>query len=245
MLTEWFTSGSRPVCVVEAIGGMGKSALSWYWLHADVLGTPPAGYAKADPAELRVPEEQRPEGVLFWSFYESDADFGAFLSRAVEYVGARHASALLSFYISIPVKTGGAEGLARSGLSPSGASKSGFSTISFRQQRQPDPDKKASLPFSSISAAVAYGPLGRPGPCRQQRRQQQDGAVRRQFPPIPVASGTAVSLQLTAPVPRPGRVLCKASRWFTSICHGVEIDLRTAARAWLARSVVSKYAGWR
>ena len=92
MLTGWFTSGSRPVCVVEAIGGMGKSALSWYWLHADVLGTPPAGYAKADPAELRVPEEQRPEGVLFWSFYESDADFGAFLSRAVEYVGARHAS---------------------------------------------------------------------------------------------------------------------------------------------------------
>ena len=92
MLTEWFTSGPRPVCVVEAIGGMGKSALSWYWLHADVLGTPPPGYSKADPADLCVPEEQRPEGVLFWSFYEREAHFGAFLRRAVDYVGARHAS---------------------------------------------------------------------------------------------------------------------------------------------------------
>ena len=88
-LTEWFTAGSRPVCVVEAFGGMGKSALAWYWLHADVLGTPPAGYSKADPEELRVPEAQRPEGVLFWSFYERDSHFGAFLDRAARYVGAK------------------------------------------------------------------------------------------------------------------------------------------------------------
>ena len=85
-LTEWFSAGTRPVCVVEAIGGMGKSALAWYWLHADVLGTPPAGYSKADPEELRVPEDQRPEGVLFWSFYERDSHFGAFLDRATRYV---------------------------------------------------------------------------------------------------------------------------------------------------------------
>ena len=29
-LTEWFIAGRRPVCVVEAIGGMGKSALAWF-----------------------------------------------------------------------------------------------------------------------------------------------------------------------------------------------------------------------
>ena len=91
-LTEWFTADSHPVCVVEAIGGMGKSALAWFWLHADVLGKPPAGYIEADPEDLRVPEDQRPEGVLFWSFYERDARFGAFLDRAVGYVGSRNAS---------------------------------------------------------------------------------------------------------------------------------------------------------
>ena len=87
-LTEWFTAGSRSVCVVEAIGGMGKSALAWYWLHANVLGRPPAGYSTADPVDHRVPENQRPEGVLFWSFYEREAHFGAFLDRALRYVGA-------------------------------------------------------------------------------------------------------------------------------------------------------------
>ncbi len=92
-LTEWFTAGSRPVCVVEAIGGMGKSALAWFWLHADVLGAPPAGYSKADAENLRVPEDRRPEGVLFWSFYERDAHFGAFLDRAARYVGASDDSA--------------------------------------------------------------------------------------------------------------------------------------------------------
>ena len=86
-LTEWFTGGSRPVCVVEAIGGMGKSALAWFWLHADVLGIPPAGYSEAHREDLGVPEDRRPEGVLFWSFYEQDSHFGAFLDRAARYVG--------------------------------------------------------------------------------------------------------------------------------------------------------------
>ena len=86
-LTEWFTADRRPVCVVEAIGGMGKSALAWFWLLADVLGKAPAGYSKADPEDLRVPEDRRPEGVLFWSFYERDSNFGAFLDRAARYVG--------------------------------------------------------------------------------------------------------------------------------------------------------------
>ena len=92
-LTEWFTADSHPVCVVEAIGGMGKSALAWVWLHADVLGKPPAGCPETGRENLRVPEDQRPEGVLFWSFYEGDSDFGAFLDRAARYVGASDVSA--------------------------------------------------------------------------------------------------------------------------------------------------------
>ena len=92
-LTQWFAAGSQPVCVVEAIGGMGKSALAWFWLHADVLGKPPAGYSEADPENLRVPEDQRPEALLFWSFYEGDSHFGAFLDRAVSYVEASDESA--------------------------------------------------------------------------------------------------------------------------------------------------------
>ena len=91
-LTQWFAADSHPVCVVEAIGGMGKSALAWVWLHADVLGKPPVGYSKADQENLGVPEDLRPEGVLFWSFYEQDSHFGAFLDRAVGYVGASDGS---------------------------------------------------------------------------------------------------------------------------------------------------------
>ena len=58
-----------------------------------MLGKVPAGYSKADPEYLRVPEDQRPEGVLFWSFYERDAHFGAFLDRATRYVRASDDSA--------------------------------------------------------------------------------------------------------------------------------------------------------
>ena len=39
-----------------------------------------------------MPQDQRPEGVLFWSFYEKDSHFGAFLDRAAGYVGASDGS---------------------------------------------------------------------------------------------------------------------------------------------------------
>ena len=93
LLTDWFQHGYRSVLVLEAIGGMGKSELSWVWLHWDCLGKDLNGYPKRIGAnELRVEEKNRPEGVLFWSFYERDAHFRAFLDRAVGYVGARNNS---------------------------------------------------------------------------------------------------------------------------------------------------------
>jgi tetratricopeptide (TPR) repeat protein len=90
MLTGWLASDDRPVFALVAFGGMGKSALTWAWLQRDVLGLPLPGQAPDDPeaaAACRVPEASRPEGVLWWSFYEREASFEGFLSRALTYAG--------------------------------------------------------------------------------------------------------------------------------------------------------------
>lgn len=66
MLNDWFTRESQAVFVLEAIGGMGKSALAWVWAQ-DIfsLGAPAAG-------------------VFWWSFYE-DRDLSSFLHKALSY----------------------------------------------------------------------------------------------------------------------------------------------------------------
>jgi len=84
MLTEWLTGG-RNVLSLVAIGGMGKSALTWAWLQRDVLGLPLPGVAENDGGECRVPDAARPEGVLWWSFYEKEASFAAFVREALYY----------------------------------------------------------------------------------------------------------------------------------------------------------------
>ena len=88
MLTEWLTGNQRPILGLVAIGGMGKSALSWVWLQRDVLGQPLPGLA-ADPSgaieRCRLPEASCPEGVLWWSFYEVESSFISFLDRALVY----------------------------------------------------------------------------------------------------------------------------------------------------------------
>ena len=86
-LTEWFTSDTRPVFAYIAIGGMGKSALTWAWLQRDVLGLPLPGVAEEARAEptASVPEASRPEGVLWWSFYERESTFQKFLDQALIY----------------------------------------------------------------------------------------------------------------------------------------------------------------
>ena len=71
-LTGWLTDdAAHPVLAVVAIGGMGKSALAWHWLHNDVLSL---GFGHWD---LR--------GVLWWSFYDRESGFERFLERAVAY----------------------------------------------------------------------------------------------------------------------------------------------------------------
>jgi hypothetical protein len=73
-LTDWVANQGSPAfdarvfCFVT-IGGMGKSALTWKWFNQI------------------APNEMSPlAGRLWWSFYESEADFENFLVRALCYV---------------------------------------------------------------------------------------------------------------------------------------------------------------
>ncbi len=74
LLTEWATKRQEEIywariLNIVAIGGMGKSALTWKWFN-DI-----------------APQEMKPlAGRMWWSFYESDASFENFLIRALAYV---------------------------------------------------------------------------------------------------------------------------------------------------------------
>lgn len=84
LLTDWVTGKelefdgqkavANSVCImnVVAIGGMGKSALTWKWFN-DVA-----------PQEMK-----NLAGRMWWSFYESDATFENFVARALAYVSKR------------------------------------------------------------------------------------------------------------------------------------------------------------
>jgi tetratricopeptide (TPR) repeat protein len=73
-LTDWVADPAAPAfsarvfCFV-AIGGMGKSALTWKWFN-----------------QIAQNEMKPLAGRLWWSFYESDASFENFLIRALCYV---------------------------------------------------------------------------------------------------------------------------------------------------------------
>jgi tetratricopeptide (TPR) repeat protein len=77
-LTDWIANprsqvfGERVFCFV-AIGGMGKSALTWKWFNQI------------------APNEMKPlAGRMWWSFYESDATFENFMNRALCYVSGQN-----------------------------------------------------------------------------------------------------------------------------------------------------------
>ncbi|HEY9283949.1 MAG TPA: DUF4062 domain-containing protein [Pyrinomonadaceae bacterium] len=77
LLTDWVAKPAagihraRILCVV-AVGGLGKSALTWHWFNRI------------------APQEMRPlAGRMWWSFYESDATFENFVARALAYVSRR------------------------------------------------------------------------------------------------------------------------------------------------------------
>jgi len=67
-LTEWFIKRPEPMFAYVAIGGMGKSALTWYWMHEDI-----------------IKQGLAPEGIIWWSFYDKEARFETFLMKAIQY----------------------------------------------------------------------------------------------------------------------------------------------------------------
>jgi tetratricopeptide (TPR) repeat protein len=77
LLTDWVAKPAADVyrariLNVVAIGGMGKSALTWKWFN-DI-----------------APQETKPlAGRMWWSFYESDASFENFVTRALAYTTRR------------------------------------------------------------------------------------------------------------------------------------------------------------
>lgn len=78
LLTDWVTTNKQvPTTVrlfnVVAIGGMGKSALTWKWFN--------------DIAPQELPNRA---GWMWWSFYESDAHYENFIVRALAYTSAQN-----------------------------------------------------------------------------------------------------------------------------------------------------------
>jgi tetratricopeptide (TPR) repeat protein len=80
-LTDWITGQGDfervALLAVVAMGGMGKSALTWHWFQT--------------VADQEWPAARRGklEGRLWWSFYESDAHFENFVLRTLAYVFGR------------------------------------------------------------------------------------------------------------------------------------------------------------
>ncbi len=68
MLTQWLNDDSENrLFILRALGGFGKSALTWHWLTHDVN---PETWTK----------------VVFWSFYEGDSSFENFIEETLKYL---------------------------------------------------------------------------------------------------------------------------------------------------------------
>lgn len=84
LLTGWIT-GKEPrvrearILSIVAVGGMGKSALTWKWFN-----------------EIAPNERPDLKGRLWWSFYESDAGWENFILRALAYVRNTTEEALIA-----------------------------------------------------------------------------------------------------------------------------------------------------
>lgn len=65
-LDQWANS-SDPMMIVEAIGGMGKSAVTWQWVNDNA-------------------KKLNFDGMMWWSFYESGATMAAFVRHALAYI---------------------------------------------------------------------------------------------------------------------------------------------------------------
>jgi tetratricopeptide (TPR) repeat protein len=74
-LNAWARSDD-PLLIVEAIGGMGKSALAWEWTRAHAR------------------DVMQPAGIIWWSFHERGATVESFVRHALAYVTRQDPEAL-------------------------------------------------------------------------------------------------------------------------------------------------------
>lgn len=74
-LTRWLNEDrDHPLLVLRALGGFGKSALTWHWLTHDV-------------------DARKWPHVVWWSFYEGDASFDHFVVETLAYLYRKQGTA--------------------------------------------------------------------------------------------------------------------------------------------------------
>ena len=78
-LTSWLTAKWPPVMIMTAIGGMGKSALAWVWVMADILHLLPQAHQDLVTSAADMP-------VFWFSFYRPDASPALFIRELLLYM---------------------------------------------------------------------------------------------------------------------------------------------------------------
>lgn len=99
-LTAWLADDTHPICALVAMGGMGKSALAWYWLTKDVIPLPlgeRVGEGRDSQGNYSPSPQPSPKGegvaVMWWSFYEGEASFAKFVDEALKYLSGKEIDA--------------------------------------------------------------------------------------------------------------------------------------------------------
>ncbi len=80
LLDEWLRDGEKKVMVIEAIGGTGKTMLTYHWLTNNVL-------TEGLQIRPKLRDEIGIEKVFWWSIYESRITFDRFLMDVLEATG--------------------------------------------------------------------------------------------------------------------------------------------------------------
>jgi predicted MPP superfamily phosphohydrolase/tetratricopeptide (TPR) repeat protein len=83
-LCRWWRGSRSPIMLVDAIGGVGKSALAWVWLHVDVLRRDLAVHTPRIGGRLDAPET-----VFWWSFYGHNSKFRDYVVSHDEFLHGR------------------------------------------------------------------------------------------------------------------------------------------------------------
>jgi tetratricopeptide (TPR) repeat protein len=68
MLSDWLDDGKDNLLVIRALGGFGKSALTWQWFNNKV-------------------DREKWHTAIWWSFYEKESGFESFLTEALTHLG--------------------------------------------------------------------------------------------------------------------------------------------------------------